>query len=65
MNEQAKKTYQETENKIHTEIEILQTRLADLHAQAKAMNTLNWAHVGDLQYILSMLQQLNGDEEDV
>jgi hypothetical protein len=55
-NEEANKAYIETQFKIDEQIKELQNKLAD-HNQA-AMN-INWAHVGDMKYILSQVRQLN------
>jgi hypothetical protein len=55
-NEEANKAYIETQFKIDEQIKRLQDKLAD-HNQT-AVN-INWAHVGDMKYILSQLEQLN------
>jgi hypothetical protein len=63
-NEQATVAYRNTEEEVLMQIDQLQARLIDLHAKAKATNTINWGHVGDMTYILSQLKELNGEEDE-
>jgi hypothetical protein len=60
-NQEATKKYIETQLEIKAELQKLQTSL-DAH-NAQAVN-IHWGHVGDMQYILSQLKQLNGEEEE-
>jgi hypothetical protein len=60
-NQEATKAYIETQLEIKAELQKLQTSLDDHNAQAV---NINWGHVGDMQYILSQLKQLNGEEDE-
>jgi hypothetical protein len=59
-NQGATKAYIKTQLKIKAELQKLQLSL-DTHNE-QAVN-INWGHVGDMQYILSQLKQLNEEEE--
>jgi hypothetical protein len=60
-NEQATKEYINTQFLIQEQIEKLQSQLADHNKKA---THINWAHVGDMNYILSQLKELNGEEDE-
>jgi hypothetical protein len=54
------KQYIETQIEIQTQIEKLQASLATHNEKA---SHVHWGHVGDMNYILSQLKELNGEEE--
>lgn len=58
-NERATAAYNQTKEKILIEIELLKAKLEEMHSRALANNTLNWAHVGDLNHILNRLKEIN------
>jgi prefoldin subunit 5 len=60
MNEQAAREYYQTIRKIDQEIEALKSQISEYN---QVHNSINWANVGDMKYILAQLKQLNGEEE--